>query len=198
MGIPVHENPIALFDEWLNEAKSLGTLEEPTAMTLATVDDKGMPWARVVLLKGLSDEGFDFYTNLTSPKAKQLTGQPRASLCFYWMPLGKQVRVQGSITPVTDAEADAYFASRSRESQLGAWASRQSSELESRDLLEERVKEVTERFADGPVPRPEFWSGFRLRPFRIEFWKSRPHRLHDRLVYTRDDGGPWSTANLYP
>ena len=197
MAIPDTDDPIALFKQWLDDASNSPAIAEPTAMTLATVDEQGDPAARIVLLKGCDETGFTFYTNLQSPKARQLTHHPRASLCFYWMPLDRQVRVTGGVEPVTDAEADAYFASRPRLSQIGAWASQQSQPLEGRYELERRIASYTARFHVGKVPRPEFWSGFRLRPERIEFWLKQSYRLHDRVLYTAE-GQRWQRQRLYP
>lgn len=197
MAIPNESDPIALFQDWWNEATSCADIAEPTATTLATVDDAGMPWARVVLLKEFSDKGFVVFTNLGSNKAEQLTHNPKAALCFYWMPLDKQVRVQGTVEPVSDAEADAYFASRDRKSQVGAWASKQSQPLENKMALEKRIAKFALKFGVGAVPRPPFWSGFRIVPQRIEFWLKQPYRLHDRAEYLHVDG-QWQRQRLYP
>jgi pyridoxamine 5'-phosphate oxidase len=171
--------------------------EDAAAMVLSTVDSDGRPSSRFVLLRGVDDHGFMFFTNLGSRKARALSGQPGVALCFYWAPLGKQVRIEGVATGVTANEADAYFASRPRAHQVSAWASAQSEKLPSRDLLEERVREAEARFAGQPVPRPPFWSGFRVRPDRIEFWTRMPNRLHERVLYERD-GGSWAVSSLYP
>ena len=189
-------DPLALFREWLAEATQREP-NDPTAMTLATVGADGQPSARMVLLKGADEQGFVFYTNLESQKAAELAANPRASLLFHWKSLRRQVRIDGTVTGVSDAEADAYFASRPRGAQIGAWASRQSRALESRFALEKRVAEYTAKFGLGSVPRPAFWSGYRVKPGRIEFWQDRPFRLHDRLVYTRDRER-WRTDKLYP
>lgn len=189
-------DPLALFREWLAEATQREP-NDPTAMTLATVGADGQPSARMVLLKGVDEQGFVFYTNLESQKAAELAANPRASLLFHWKSLRRQVRIDGTVTGVSDAEADAYFASRPRGAQIGAWASRQSRALESRFALEKRVAEYTAKFGLGSVPRPAFWSGYRVKPGRIEFWQDRPFRLHDRLVYTRDRER-WRTDKLYP
>lgn len=169
-------------------------------MALATADDRGRPSVRMVLLKGVDERGFVFYTNLESRKAAELAENPHAALCFHWQPLEQQVRVEGPVTVVDPAEADEYFASRGRGSQIGAWASLQSRPLASRDELEARISEVEERFSGGEIPRPDFWSGFRVRPERIEFWSGRPSRLHERDVYTRDPADPerWKIGVLYP
>lgn len=190
------EDPIALFKSWFAEA----TQAEPSdanATALATADASGRPSARMVLLKDVDAKGFVFYTNRESRKGLELQANPRAALCFHWKSLARQVRVEGGIEPVADAEADAYFASRDRASQIGAWASRQSRPLESRFALERRIAEFTAKFHVGTVPRPPFWSGFRLVPAAIEFWRERPFRLHDRTVYHRD-GSAWSVRKLYP
>lgn len=189
-------DPLVLFREWLAEATQREP-NDPTAMALATVGADGQPSARMVLLKGVDEQGFVFYTNLESQKAADMAANPRASLLFHWKSLRRQVRIEGTVSGVSDAEADAYFASRPRGAQIGAWASRQSRPLESRFALEKRVAEYTAKFGLGSVPRPAFWSGYRVKPERIEFWQDRPFRLHDRLVYTRDRGG-WRTDKLYP
>jgi pyridoxamine 5'-phosphate oxidase len=172
-------------------------IPEPNAMSLATIDGNGRPSVRIVLLKGLDERGFVFYTNYEGRKGRELLAQPRAALCFYWAPLDTQIRVEGSVTEVADSEADAYFASRERRSQIGAWASRQSRPIETPTALEERVAEYEKKFAGRDVPRPEFWSGFRVVPDRIEFWKGKPSRLHERHLYTRD-GDRWKMETLYP
>jgi len=189
-------DPLALFREWLADATQQEP-NDPTAMALATVGADGQPSARMVLLKGVDEQGFVFYTNLESQKAAELAANPRASLLFHWKSLRRQVRIEGTVSAVSDADADAYFASRPRGAQIGAWASRQSRPLESRFALEKRVAEYTAKFGLGSVPRPGFWSGYRVKPGRIEFWQDRPFRLHDRLVYTRDRDG-WRTDKLYP
>jgi pyridoxamine 5'-phosphate oxidase len=191
-----NRDPIALFQEWLAEAETSES-NDPTAMCLATVDASGFPSARMVLLKGIDSRGFAFYTNLESRKGNELAHQKVAALCFHWKSLRRQVRVEGAIEPVSDAEADAYFASRARVSQFGAWASDQSRPLDSRATLEGRVSEIEARFVGRPVPRPPNWSGFRVLPRAIEFWKDGPFRLHDRIVFRRA-GSAWSTKRLYP
>ena len=187
--------PLALFRRWLDEAWR----GEPNAhaMTLATATAEGRPSARVVLLKGLDDRGFVFYTNLESRKSDELFANPHAALCFLWKSLNRQVRVEGPVERVGDDEADAYFASRPRDSQLGAWASDQSRPLESRALLERRVDEFSRRFEEGTVPRPIYWSGFRVVPQCVEFWQERPFRLHDRLLFIREGEG-WRRERLFP
>jgi len=172
-------------------------LPEPSAVCLATADANGAPRARMVLMRGLDATGCVFYTNLGSRKGQHLAQNSRAALCFYWPPLAQQVTVEGVIASVSDAEADAYWSSRPRESQIGAWASRQSEPLPSRFTLLRRVLKDTARFSTGPIPRPPFWSGFRLVPARIEFWSSRPARLHERWCYERQEGG-WRKTLLYP
>ena len=190
------DDPISLFAEWYAEAANCG-LSEPTAVALASADINARPSVRMVLLKSFDSEGYVFYTNLESRKGRELIANPHAALCFFWMPIDKQVRVEGTVTIVSDAEADAYFASRGRDSQIGAWASPQSRPLESRVALEKRVAVQSVKFAVGKVSRPQFWSGFRLRPECIEFWRKMPFRLHDRLSYRRTDEG-WSLRRLYP
>ena len=190
------DDPIAIFNEWYEEAKTAEPVN-PNAVTLATADAEGRPSARMVLLKDVDADGFVFYTNLSSQKGDELAVNPHAALCFYWKDLAKQVRVQGPVSPVSVAEADAYFESRAKLSQIGAWASKQSQPLEGRMALEKRVARYTAKFNIGTVPRPEFWSGFRVAPERIEFWKEEAFRLHDRTVYTRTADG-WTTEKLYP
>jgi pyridoxamine 5'-phosphate oxidase len=187
--------PLAPFRRWLDEAWR----GEPNAhaMTLATATPEGRPSARVVLLKGLDARGLVFYTNLESRKSDELFANPHAALCFLWKSLNRQVRVEGPVEQVGDDEADAYFASRPRDSQLGAWASDQSRPLESRALLERRVDEFSRRFDEGAVPRPIYWSGFRVVPQRVEFWQERPYRLHDRLLFIREGEG-WRRERLFP
>lgn len=198
MQIPENPDPIDLFTEWLDEAKTHDEIIEPTAMTLATVDADGMPWPRIVLLKDVSDQGFTFYTNLGSLKAQQLDAIPKAGLCFHWMPLNQQVRILGDVERVDDAAADTYFDSRPRESQLGAWASKQSTAMASREELLQSLADYTAKFEGQDVPRPSFWSGYRLKPSFIEFWLRAPFRLHHRRAYTRKPDGSWTQEILYP
>lgn len=190
------EEPIALFKQWYADAEAAET-EYPNAMTLATADADGRPSARMVLLKDVDERGFVFYTNLTSHKGRDLAENPHAALVFYWKSLTRQVRVEGAVELVSDAEADEYFHSRPRLSQLGAWASKQSQPLGGRFELEKRVAKYTARYTVGSVPRPEFWSGFRLVPASIEFWKEEAFRLHDRTLYSKTADG-WSTEKLFP
>jgi len=189
-------DPLEIFDRWFAEARA-SEPNDPDAMTLATVDAAGRPSARVVLLKGHGPEGFVFYTNEQSAKGKQLAGNPNAALVLHWKSLRRQVRIEGSVERVTDAEADAYFASRARDSQLGAWASEQSRPLDRRETFEQQFEKVKQRYEGKDVPRPPHWGGYRVIPDRIEFWTDRPHRLHERRLFVRDDGG-WSEGLLYP
>jgi pyridoxamine 5'-phosphate oxidase len=189
------DDPIAMFSALLERAGR--ECAEPDAMVLSTVDASGRPGARYVLLKGVDERGFVFYTNLGSHKARALAVNPYAALTFYWAPLGKQVRVEGDVERVSDADADAYFATRPRASQIGAWASTQSAALASREALDERIRDVEVRFDGVPVSRPPFWSGFRVVPQSIEFWTRDPARLHERLLFERDNGG-WTRSLLFP
>jgi pyridoxamine 5'-phosphate oxidase len=193
--IPVRD-PIALFKTWLQEAVDSG-MKEPTAMTVATVDLVGAPDARMLLLKGCDERGFVFYTNLESPKALALRKDPRVALCFFWAAIEKQVRIRGSAALVSDDEADRYFATRARLSQISAWASKQSRAMAGYFQLEADVAKAALRFGIGPVPRPPFWSGFRVAPERIEFWHGKPFRRHHRTLYMRGADG-WQTQFLYP
>jgi pyridoxamine 5'-phosphate oxidase len=190
------EDPIPTFHAWLEEAAA-SEPRDPTAAALATVGEDGMPSVRMVLLKDASPRGFVFYTNYESRKGRQLLAQPKAAMVFYWKSLDRQVRVEGAVEQVELADADAYFASRPRESRIGAWASQQSRPLEGRFELEKRVAEYGLKYAIGAVPRPPYWSGFRIVPRMIEFWQGSAFRLHDRLVYHRD-GEDWRTERLFP
>ncbi|SEP69303.1 Pyridoxamine 5'-phosphate oxidase [Faunimonas pinastri] len=193
-------NPFLLFADWLKEAEG-SEPNDPNAMALATVDESGMPDVRMVLLKGFDDGGFVFYTNLGSAKARELATTPKASLCFHWKSLRRQVRVRGMVERVPDGEADSYFASRPRQSRLGAWASRQSEPLGARGELVEAVESFAERFPGEDIPRPAHWSGYRLKPEVLEFWRDGEFRLHDRLVFRRSwtsEASRWETLWLYP
>lgn len=194
-----NDDPIARFEALFEQAKRIpkDQLPEPTAFALGTVDASGQPSVRIVLLKAVDQRGFVFYTNFESRKGRELLGSQRAAMCFHWQLLETQVRVEGNVEVVSDAEADAYFASRARGSQIGAWASIQSRPMSEPGDLDRRVAEVQERFRDKPVSRPPNWSGFRIVPARIEFWKNMPSRLHVRHVYSRSGDG-WAVTQLYP
>ena len=190
--------PFALFAAWLEQATAAEP-RDPTAMTLATIDTDGMPNARMVLLKGADERGFVFYTNRGSQKGRELDAHAKAALVFHWKSLNKQVRVRGTVEPVSDAEADAYFATRAKQAQIGAWASLQSQPLESRLAFEKAVAIYAAKYALGTVPRPPYWIGYRIVPLIIEFWQDRPFRLHDRVEFRRESaGGPWRKTRLYP
>lgn len=191
-------DPFDLFREWMSAAEAHEP-NDPNAMALATVDSSGLPNVRMVLLKGVQDAAFVFYTNLESAKGHELANNPKAALCFHWKSLRRQVRVRGDIAMVSDEDADAYFASRHRTSRIGAWASPQSRPLESRFALEKAVARFTTKYGVGNVPRPPHWSGFRLTPTEIEFWHDRPFRLHDRVVFRRTSHNEaWCRTRLYP
>lgn len=192
------DEPLMLFGNWLEEARA-SEPNDPTAMSLATVDADGLPNVRMVLLKGFDADGFVFYTNFESAKGTEILSNWKAALLFHWKSLRRQVRIRGPVEQVTDDEADAYYASRPRGSRLGAWASKQSRPLESRFALEKEVARYTAKYPVGEIPRPEYWSGFRIKPVSIEFWKDGAFRLHDRIQFRRDGfGDPWSKARLYP
>ena len=196
-------DPFALFAVWFDLAKQT-EINDPNAMALASVDADGLPDVRIVLLKGLDgvsvpNQGFVFYTNTTSTKGRELLAHPKAAIAFHWKSLRRQVRARGTVTLVSDAEADAYYATRPRGSQIGAWASDQSKPLSSRSELEDQIAFQERRFGPGVIPRPPHWTGFRLTPLQIEFWQDRPFRLHDRIVAQRTSvGEPWETTRLYP
>jgi pyridoxamine 5'-phosphate oxidase len=189
-------DPIALFQNWLQKASDAG-IEEPSAMTVATVEPDGHPDARMLLLKGADERGFVFYTNMESPKAQALRHEPRVALCFYWMPLDRQVRIRGRAEVVSDEEADVYFATRARLSQISAWASKQSRPMQGYFELEAEVAKAALRFGLAKISRPPFWSGFRVVPEQIEFWTQQPYRRHHRILYTLTNDG-WQTQWLYP
>jgi pyridoxamine 5'-phosphate oxidase len=189
-------DPLQLFDAWFAEARE-GELNDPEAMALATADASGQPSVRMVLLKGHGPDGFVFYTNEQSAKGEQLSINPQAALLFHWKSLRRQVRIQGPVERVAGDAADAYFASRGRDSRLGAWASDQSRPLDSRATFERRFADMAQRFASGEVPRPPHWGGFRVVPQQMEFWADRPHRLHERRLFVRDGSG-WREGLLYP
>jgi pyridoxamine 5'-phosphate oxidase len=192
------EEPFALFTAWFQEATA-SEPRDPNAMALATVAPDGVPNVRMVLLKGVDARGFVFYTNIDSAKGRELGARPKAALLFHWKSLNRQIRIRGPVETVTEAEADAYFASRPKQAQIGAWASQQSRPLESRLAFEKAVALYAAKHALGAVPRPPHWSGYRVLPLAIEFWQDRPFRLHDRIEFRRDSlGGAWSKTRLYP
>ena len=195
-GTATTDDPIAIFEAWMAEAAT-SEPNDPNAVCLATSTPDGFPSARMVLLKGVDPRGFVFYTNLDSRKGGELAANPKAALCFHWKTLARSVRVEGAVEQVSDAEADAYYASRARTSRLGAWASKQSRPLESRFALEKAVAEYGLKYAIGEIPRPAHWSGFRVLPRRIELWRDMPFRLHERRVFRRDGEG-WRVEMLYP
>jgi pyridoxamine 5'-phosphate oxidase len=195
----IQPDPIERFRSVYALAEKLdrSIIPEPNAMSLGTIGNRDQPYVRIVLLKAFDERGFVFYTSYDGKKGRQLLAHPRASLCFYWAPLSIQVRIEGRVTKVSDEEADAYFATRERGSQIGAWASRQSEPLETPTALDERIAKYEKEFEGKTVPRPDYWSGFRVWPERIEFWKGKPNRLHERHLYTRDGEG-WLIETLYP
>ena len=197
MAAAATDDPIALFQSWLDEAHETEP-NDPTAMTLATVSADGVPSARMVLLKGADERGFVFYTNTESQKGVELDATGQAALVFHWKSLRRQVRVSGPTERVADDEADAYFATRARGSQIGAWASDQSRPLGGWFELEKRVAKFTAKFGTGKVPRPPHWTGYRVIPREIEFWQDKSFRLHERVVYTREEGGAWTTGRIFP
>jgi pyridoxamine 5'-phosphate oxidase len=190
-------SPILQFTRWFDDARA-AKVPEPNAMTLATVGLGGGPSARIVLLKEWDDRGFTFHTNYNSRKSRELAANPRAALCIHWQPLERQVRIEGVVERVTAEESERYFRTRPVAAQIGAWVSQQSSPIASREELERLNRELTERFADGPVPRPEHWGGLRVVPDAVEFWQGRPSRLHDRILYTRQPDGSWNRQRLSP
>ncbi len=197
-GIAAGPDPFALFQDWLKEAEGAEP-NDPNAMALATADPSGFPNVRMVLLKGVDANGFVFYSNAESVKGAELAANPRAAINFHWKTLRKAIRVQGLVARVTDAEADAYFATRPKDSQIGAWASPQSRAMEGRFVFEKKLAEFAVKYALTKVPRPSYWTGWRITPLRVEFWRDRPFRLHDRLVYSREaPSTPWHTERLFP
>lgn len=190
------QDPFERFAQWFEEAQKSEDMAE--AMSVATVDENGKPSVRMVLLKDHGPEGFTFYTNLGSRKGREIAKNPNMAFCFHWKSMARQIRIEGPVEQVSDEEADAYFASRPKDSQIGAWASKQSQPMEGRFEFEARILKYTTKFGIGEVPRPEFWSGFRLNPSRIEFWQDRKFRLHDRHIYVRNDDGGWDNETLYP
>jgi len=197
MKIVEHKIPFEIFSDWLKKANANSQIIEPTAMCLATVDQTGRPSARMILLKKFDERGFCFFTNLTSRKAQELTQNQNVALCFYWAALGLQVRIEGAIESVSPKEADDYFASRRRGSQIGAWASKQSATMENAEEFNARIAKITDNFLNQEISRPPFWSGFRTIANRIEFWQEGEFRIHQRDVYTKCDNG-WKITKIYP
>lgn len=192
------DNPFELFTDWMAEARA-AELNDSNAMSLATVDTHGLPDVRMVLLKGVDERGFVFYTHEDSHKGQQLKASGKAALCFHWKSLRRQIRVRGAVVAVKGQEADDYFKSRARGSQLGAWSSDQSQPVKTRADIEARVSATEQRFGEGDIPRPDFWYGWRIVPIQIEFWRDRPFRLHDRMVFNREsENQPWTTGRLFP
>lgn len=190
-------DPYSLFETWMEDAKG-AELNDPNAMSVATVDEDGMPNVRILLLKDFTCAGFTFYTNFESAKGQEILSSSKVALCFHWKSLKRQIRVRGAAAPVSDADADEYYNSRPRGSRVGAWASQQSRELANRDELEQSVNHFENKFGEGDIPRPKHWSGFRLVPEEIEFWHDRPFRLHDRVTFYSDGADGWSKKRLYP
>lgn len=195
--VPLVTDPFARFRAWMADAEA-SEPSDANAMTVATATPDGRPSARAILLKGVDDRGFVFYTNKESRKSDELSGNPQVFLLFHWKSLRRQIRIEGRVEDVTDAEADAYFASRPRISRLGAWASRQSRPLDERGTLERRLAEYEAKYPGEDIPRPSYWSGYRVLPELFEFWQDMPFRLHDRTIYTRDPQGGWSIGKLFP
>lgn len=191
------DNPVTIFTEWFEHAKKVEQ-SDATAAALATASKSAKPSVRIVLLKDFDERGFVFYTNLNSRKAKELMENPQASLCFFWHIADKQVRIEGKVERVSNQEADQYFATRARGSQIGAWASKQSEFMSDPEQLWQRVKQYEEKFKDQDVPRPDYWSGFRLIPSKMEFWQRGAHRLHERICFYRDEKNQWIKKYLYP
>ena len=193
----LNPDPLQQFEIWLEQSVKAG-LEDPTAMVLATIDEEGLPWQRIVLLKGMSQGGFVFYTNYGSNKAQAIAANPLVSLLFPWNELDRQVIVRGRVEKMSVAESASYFMTRPRESQIAAWASRQSRPVSARAMLEKQVSVLKEKFGKGEIPMPDFWGGYRVIPQRIEFWQGGEHRIHDRFLYSQDDSGQWDIEQLQP